>query len=194
MLDYFQNLIANCAVEWRAIPGYEGHYEASSAGQIRSASKMQIAKDGRKPRWQIGKILRPHIRTTGHAYQAVGLSLKGKIATTTVHAAVALAFHGPRPSLDGAEMFIDHINGNVGDNRAVNLRYCTPCQNSAKKLATAQPFYGVFKVKGGWKSILIYNKVRYYLGVFNDRDEALAVRIAKEKEVMGVFAPIRGAP
>ncbi len=91
-------------------------------------------------------------------------------------------------------MFIDHINGNVGDNRSSNLRYCTPSQNSSKKLAVKKPFYGVFRVKSGWKSIVICNRVRYYLGVFSDRNEALSARIAKEKEVMGMFAPIRGEP
>lgn len=48
-----------------------------------------------------------------------------------VHAAVCAAFHGPRP--DGAHAA--HLNGNAQDNRAENLKWCTPAENESHKRA-----------------------------------------------------------
>lgn len=191
MLDYFQNLIANCAVEWRPIPGYEGLYEASSLGQIRSLSKMEHAKDGRKPRPRVGRILIPAIRRTKKPYHSVMLSDSGKSKSILVHAAVAMAFYGPRPVMHGKSVVVDHINGNVGDNRVCNLQYCTNGQNTTKQSTKSRPWLGVTKSFKKWKAIIIKDGVRHYLGRFDTREEAMAVRVRKENELLGNFAPMR---
>ena len=191
MLDYFQNLIANCAVEWRAIPGYEGLYEASSSGLIRSVSRIENARGKRAARQHNGRILSPAIRRTRKPYQSVMLSNAGKNHPMLVHAAVAMAFYGQRPVENGKRMVIDHINGNVGDNRPCNLRYCTNSQNVGKQSANKRPWLGATKSRNKWKAVIVKGGVRHYLGLFNSRDEALEARKTKEKELLGDFSPMR---
>ena len=191
MNDYFQSLIANCAVEWRAIPGYEGLYEASSAGLIRSLSRMEPARGKRPARQHNGRILSPAVRRARNPYQSVVLSKSGKNSPMMVHAAVAMAFHGLRPLIQGKRVVIDHINNNVSDNRPCNLRYCTNEQNVRKQSTGKRPWLGASKSRNKWKAVLTKDGVRHYIGLFPKREDALAARRAKEKELFGEFAPVR---
>lgn len=90
--------------EWRPIPGADG-YEASSDGQVRG------------PRG----ILKPSKLTSGY----YGVKLRGQ--GTTVHAAVARAFIGPRPS---NKHTVNHKNGDKLDNRPSNLEWLTQAENN----------------------------------------------------------------
>lgn len=89
--------------EWRPVPGYGGHFDASTAGRVRnSRTKRVVGSPGR------------------HGYVLVGVYLApGKTTTVGAHALVALAFHGRCP--DGQE--VDHENRVRWDNRPTNLRY-----------------------------------------------------------------------
>jgi hypothetical protein len=104
---------------WKDIPGYEGAYQVSSLGRVRSLDRQVVTKTG-VVRNIHGKVLSPG-RYDGHT--AVVL---GRKRFHPVHHLVALAFFGPRPS----GMQICHANGNPEDNRVENLRYDTPHENS----------------------------------------------------------------
>ncbi|GAA1645606.1 hypothetical protein GCM10009700_35030 [Brevibacterium sanguinis] len=111
------------AEEWREIPGYDGWYEASSLGRIRSWSR-----GGRRG----GRLAEPRpMRLTGgkKGYLQVGLKAGPGKVTRYVSHLVAEAFIGPRP--EGTVTC--HNNGDNQDNRAVNLRYDTPTGNEADK-------------------------------------------------------------
>ena len=105
---------------WRPIPGYEGHYEVSNHGRVRSIDYI----DPRGVFWR-GRILKQAVQKIG-GYPYVGLRKDGKVHTKRVHALVALAFIGPRPE----RMEVCHGNGNPADNRLSNLRYDTRSANS----------------------------------------------------------------
>ena len=95
--------------EWRPVVGYEGLYEVSDQGRVRSLIS--------------GRILRPATRRlSGHKH--VMLCRPSQVGL--VHQLVAAAFLGPRP--DGAET--RHLNGDSGDNRAANLQYGTRSENT----------------------------------------------------------------
>ena len=100
--------------EWRAIPGYEGIYEVSSFGRIKSLKRYHHKKD------RILSLIRHPC-----GYRCVNLSLDGNATKTLIHQLVTKAFLGQCP--DGLE--INHKNGKKADNRLVNLEYVTRSQN-----------------------------------------------------------------
>lgn len=119
---------------WKVVPGYPG-YEVSNLGRARSLDRIvpyrkrtkQGAKghytagqytDGRKGSFRKGKLLRAGSGTKTSPYVTVYL---GKERHVRVHAAVLLAFVGPRPN----GLVCCHNNGNKLDNRLDNLRYDT---------------------------------------------------------------------
>lgn len=108
---------------WRAIPGYEGYYEVSDLGRVRSVDRWINYADGRR-RLYPGQILslQPHPRG-GHL--VVRLYAGPSAQTLKVHALVLLAFAGPRP--EGME--VCHNNGVGDDNRLSNLRYGSHGEN-----------------------------------------------------------------
>lgn len=110
---------------WKDIPEYEGRYQASTMGRIRSVDRV-ILCSGEKMKahyrkWK-GKVLRPgRFCKAGHLSVVLGHKANG----SPVHQLVALTFLGPCP--DGMEVL--HCNGNPEDNRVSNLRYGTRTEN-----------------------------------------------------------------
>lgn len=108
--------------EWRDIPGYEGHYQASSLGNIRSLDR--VVKDTRFPngRRLKGRLMK---QTEGPNYFCLSLWKENKRKTWLVHQLVAISFLGPRP----ANMEVCH--GRLGSkiNTLDNLRYGTSKDN-----------------------------------------------------------------
>jgi len=83
------------------------------------------------------------------------------------------------------EMFIDHINGDSTDNRIDNLRLVTHKENSLNKKLSSNNKSGVIGVSKNsrnkkWKADITYNNQKYYLGEFNNFDDAVKVRKAAE--------------
>lgn len=113
--------------EWRAIVGYEGAYEVSNLGRVRSLDRRVHSGRGRE-RMSKGRTLS---LWSGDHYVKVRLKLNGTGSTRNVHALVAAAFLGPRP--DGLE--VCHNNGQHHDNRAANLRYDTHSANQRDTVA-----------------------------------------------------------
>lgn len=99
--------------QWATIPGYEGIYEASTLGRIRSVDRVDVRGRRRK-----GKVLAGGV-TKGRL--AVALCRDGIQRSFQVGVLVLLAFKGPRP--DGTECC--HWNDDATDNRLENLRWDT---------------------------------------------------------------------
>ena len=76
---------------WLPIPGYEGFYEVSDHGRVRSLDHVKIDAMGRR-RPFIGKVLSPAL-TQG--YPMVTLKVAGKNRSWRVHRLVAMAFLPP---------------------------------------------------------------------------------------------------
>lgn len=112
--------------EWRAIPGFEGKYEASTMGRIRSLDHFSYSRNrcGKMKRLERGQIKR--FALTQSKYQRVALSVQGKGRVTfPVHRLIALTFI-PNPK---NKPCIDHIDTNPSNNRVTNLRWCTQSEN-----------------------------------------------------------------
>lgn len=120
---------------WRQIPGYEGLYEVSDAGEVKTVARVQTRSNGTK--LTVRSIVRKP-RRTSKGYLVVDLSAPGGCKTHTVHKLVALAFIGPRP--EGMEL--RHLNGNPQDCRLCNLQYGTRLENAADRIAHGRQFRG----------------------------------------------------
>ncbi len=93
-------------------------------------------------------------------------------------------------------MQVDHINGNTLDNRRENLRNCTPSQNYCNKTKmytnNKSGFRGIHwnKKDRQWKVTVTVDGVVHYLGLYEDKMEAVQVRDEAAKRLHGVFASL----
>lgn len=107
---------------WRAIVGFEGRYEVSDQGRVRSLDHfVRIVRHGVEDERPVkGRVLRPGRMKSGHVSVAIG---KGN--SRLVHQLVLEAFVGPCPA--GQESL--HRNHTPSDNRLLNLFYGTRSEN-----------------------------------------------------------------
>ena len=109
--------------EWRDVPGYEGMYQVSDKGRVRSLDRVVPCLrlgSNKKP----GKVLRSNPRSV-MGYLGVVLYHQGARRNFDVHRLVALAFIGECP--EGME--VCHNSGDVNDNSVKNVRYDTRSGN-----------------------------------------------------------------
>lgn len=110
--------------QWRAMVDFEGYYEVSDLGRVRSVHRVIIRSNG------VLQTVRPRILRQGLAgiprkYLKVNTSRDGVIKTSRVAVEVVKAFHGPNPG----GMEVRHLNGDSTDNRAANLQWGTHSEN-----------------------------------------------------------------
>ena len=120
---------------WKTIPGFEGLYEVSTQGRVRSLDKYVNSRWGCK-RLIKGQIIKPIEHYNGYLF--VSLYYQRKQIIKSVHRIVAETFI----SNPDNKPCIDHINTNRQDNRIVNLRWCTPKENEANELTKAKHING----------------------------------------------------
>tara|TARA_B110000858_G_scaffold143389_1_gene162838 strand:- start:172 stop:570 length:399 start_codon:yes stop_codon:yes gene_type:complete len=106
-----------------------------------------------------------------------------------VHRIVYERTHGKKPK----GMQIDHINGDILDNRVENLRIATYAENqwnAKKRVDNTSGVKGVCWKKNlnKWYAQIKHNKELLYLGVFKDKKEAEKVVRKKREELHGEFA------
>lgn len=107
---------------WLPVVGWEGLYEVSDQGHVRSVERTIYLVDGRVRTFP-SKILIPGRRDSGHLQVALWRDNKGK--TRKIHQLVLEAFVGPCP--EGMEC--RHDNDIPDDNRRSNLRWGTRSEN-----------------------------------------------------------------
>jgi len=95
--------------EWRAVVGYEGLYEVSDQGRVRS--------------FVSGRLRKPQPQHHGHL--KVILCDSGRRRGFHVHTLVLTAFVGPKP----LDMECRHLFGDPADNRLTHLAWGTPSEN-----------------------------------------------------------------
>lgn len=116
---------------WRPVPGYEGLYEVSDHGRVRSLDHRTVGKDGIERPYR-GRVLKPRIQRYGH-YKVVlykGDSKKSEF----VHRLVLMA-HDRLPK-DGE--IACHKNDQPDDNRLTNLYWGTYSSNTYDRVRNGQ--------------------------------------------------------
>lgn len=108
--------------EWRDIEGYEGLYQVSNLGRVKSVERTIINTKGVLKHVK-ERILKQGIINSG--YVKVDLCKNGKYDTKTVHRLVAKAFI---PNPDNLPE-VNHINETKTDNRCANLSWISRIEN-----------------------------------------------------------------
>ena len=114
--------------KWVAIKGYEGLYEVSNHGQVRSLDYTTFTKRG-AIRQHYTRVLKPG-KSGNYGHLTVALWKQGSSKSWSVHRLVLSAFVGPCPQ----RQEVRHLDGNAGNNRLDNLKYGTSKENSADQV------------------------------------------------------------
>lgn len=165
--------MANIEEIWKDIPNYEGIYQVSNLGSIKSI------------KYKNGKLLIPHINKTGKKFRFdVELWKESKPKTYKIHRLVMAAFIGE------SNLIVDHINGDSTDNRLENLRYCTQRQNLTfdnVKRKRKSKYIGVTYLSAGcyndrWKATIWDGNKSVTIGYYKtDLDAHLAYMKARNE-------------
>lgn len=107
---------------WKDIPEYEGYYQASNLGRIRSVDRISIMKDGRSRKRQ-GCIIKSELNNSG--YKLVHLYIDGKRSAVLVHRMIALTFIENKDN----KAYVNHVDCNKQNNELYNLEWCTGFEN-----------------------------------------------------------------
>ncbi|KAA6303154.1 MAG: hypothetical protein EZS26_000757 [Candidatus Ordinivivax streblomastigis] len=110
---------------WKDIPGYEGLYQVSNLGKIRSLDRLvNNQQNGIAQRLIKGRVLKSYSGGAGYLYVTISINqIKKKYL---VHRLVMLSFIGDK------NLTVNHINEVKTDNRLINLEYCTQKDNCNK--------------------------------------------------------------
>ncbi|MFB4347725.1 NUMOD4 domain-containing protein [Bacillus sp. BR_7] len=115
--------VSNELEVWKDIEDYEGKYQVSSLGRVKSLDRI-VRRSGNHERIQYGKILKLILNSViGHLQ--VGLYIEGKVKKCNVHKLVAETFiNNP-----GNKPEVNHIDENKTNNTVINLEWCTRKEN-----------------------------------------------------------------
>jgi hypothetical protein len=152
---------------WKEVKDYEGIYEVSNNGIIRSLDRCV----GKRNYFVKGRIMKQHILDTG--YSSTGLSKDSITTTRLIHQIVAESFLNHNRC--GFEFVVNHIDFNKLNNSVDNLEVVTQRENANRKhLKSSSTYTGVVfnKVRKNWTSTISVGKKNYYLGTFSSELEA----------------------
>lgn len=154
--------------QWRDVCGYEGIYQVSDLGRVKSLNRPSNARNG-KIKIIKGRILNQ--RQTPSGYVRVSLCKNGLAKDHYIHRIVAESFIGP------SDLAVDHINSVKTDNMLSNPRYVSNRENSTYhflKQNTTSKHIGVCfnKKEKKWESAITIRGKKKFLGLFKNENDA----------------------
>ena len=150
---------------WKSIPTYEGIYQVSNLGRIKSLPRVKLNK-GKFPFYLKEKIL--SLAKDKNGYYTVSLTKDNIRKTFKPHQLVAMTFLNHKPC--GMKLIVDHIDNNPLNNVLYNLQIITQRHNASKdKKNKTSKYTGVywFKAKSKWRSYIKIGLKQVHLGYFN---------------------------
>lgn len=148
---------------WRSIEGFEGVYEVSDHGRVRSLDRV-VEQTNQHTSYSYvvaGKILKGGIYVhDGYAQHSIGLHWKGRRQPFLISRLVAHAFLGHRPE----GRVVAHNDGNPLNNHVDNLRYATLSENYADRVKHGTDLRGE-KAWNARLSAADVRRIRFLAGV-----------------------------
>lgn len=177
IMEYYKNLdlsdiVYFCEVDliekteqWKDIPDYVCLYQVSDLGRVKSLKRATLPSD---------KIVK---------LQTIEFRLKTKLFNKenkqgkhfSIHQLVAMAFLNHRPC--GLKLVVDHIDNNPLNNMLNNLQIITNRENCSKDRLSNSGFTGVEKIGDRFRSRILINKIKIYLGTYATAKEASDVYV-----------------
>ena len=152
-------LLSRLGIEiWKNIPNYNGIYQVSNLGNIKSLKFNKV------------KYLKLTLNSEGR--YSVSLYKNGILSSNKkLSVLVAEAFLNHTPC--GHKLVVDHIDNNPLNDKLYNLQIITHRKNLTKdKKNGTSKYIGVFKYGKRWRSEIGINNTKNYLGTFNTEIEA----------------------
>lgn len=164
---------------WKDIPQYEGCYQVSNLGRVRSLDRVVSGRWGAHS--LKGKLM--HQVNSGRGYKATNLCLQGKEVQFGIHKLVAMAFLGHVPN--GHVIEINHIDKNPLNNRLDNLEVLTQEEHKAKDVDKTSKYYGVYwkKSHNRWCAQIRVDRKQIHIGHFKNEIDAHNAYQKKLKEI-----------
>lgn len=146
--------------EWKDIKGYEGVYQCSNMGKLRSLDRFVFEKGGKR-QFRRGQDIQPQLNPNG--YLQLALNKEGKRKMVYVHIIVAQTFI-PNPQENKT---VNHIDGNKRNNKTDNLEWCSYSNNNEhaytelhrKKVTVGGSPKGVYVIDTKLKVMYYYKSV-----------------------------------
>ena len=168
--DYYKIIIPISEI-WKDVPEFEGYYQVSNIGNIKSLPRTILGKNN-TPTLLKEKMLKFSTSTNGY-YQVI-LCKNSDRKIFKVHSLVAICFLNHTP--DGTHnVVIDHINEVKTDNRLENLRLIGHRENVSRSMKNNTSTYvGVSWSKNAkkWISQITIEGKTKYLGLFDNEEDA----------------------
>ena len=156
---------------WKDIPEFEGYYQISNLGNVKSLSRTILGR-GKHDTLLKERLLKFSTSTNGY-YQVI-LQKEGFKKIYKVHSLVAICFLNHTP--DGTHnVVIDHINEIKTDNKLENLRLIGHRENVSRSMKNNTSTYvGVSWSKNAkkWISQITIEGKTKYLGLFDNEEDA----------------------
>lgn len=120
--------------KWKDIKGYEGYYQISNKGRVKSLNRIVYKKNGRKHTWK-ERILNHYISKTGYCF--IKLRVNNEVSGFSIHRLVLSHFTKNIKN----KPCINHKDGDKLNNISSNLEWCTYSENHkhAYKLGLMKP-------------------------------------------------------
>jgi len=162
---------------WIPVKGYEGLYEISNIGNVRSMLRTVISSKGILMTFK-ARNLKTLLHPTG--YLVTQLSINGDSKAQYIHKLMAKSFLNHNPN--GNKIVVDHINNIKTDNRIENLQIITQRENVSKDKKGSSKYTGVsfHKGSGVFRARINLGNKAIFLGNFNNEYEA---HLAYQKEL-----------
>lgn len=166
--------------KWKSIKNYEGYYEISSLGNVRSIERLVLYANG-----NIHKHKARVRKASLSEYRMIALSKDGHTKMYKISRIVAMHF---LKRIDGKNI-VNHKDGNKYNDNCNNLEWCTISENnihafenglSAKKNKVSGVFYE--DRRNLWAAYLYRNNKNIFVGRYKTEKEAIEMRRKKLEE------------